>query len=477
MKLSDLTLKNDYLALEDIFYHEVAPQPLKNPYLIHANTAAADLIGLDHIELSTEAFVKFVNGELLLNDSPYAMCYAGHQFGFFVDRLGDGRAINLGEVNGWHLQLKGAGVTRYSRGGDGRAVLRSSIREYLMSEAMHGLGIPTTRALAIIGSTQKVRREEWESGAIVLRMSPTWIRFGSFEYFYHNNKYAALEKLANYTIAESFPDLIGDKDAYVKMFARVVDTTAIMIAQWMGVGFNHGVMNTDNMSIAGLTIDYGPYAFLDSFDINYVCNHTDRDGRYSFGNQPQVGKWNVAQLMKALSPLVNIEAMQEILQGYDAKFYNAHLQILRTKLGLQKDHDKDAQLLSELFDILQNQQRDYTYFFRTLSHYEGDREEILSLMLLKKPLEKWLDAYDKRLELEERSATKRTQSMRLSNPKYILKNYMLQEAIEKADKGDFSGVEDLMKLAQAPFDEHPDFERYAGETPLSHRSLKLSCSS
>ncbi len=478
MKLSDLKLKSDYLSLDDIFYHTTMPQPLNNPHLIHANPDAADLIGLDRDALQTQAFVHFVNGDSIADESvPYAMCYAGHQFGHFVPRLGDGRAINLGEINGWHLQLKGAGTTRYSRGGDGRAVLRSSIREYLMSEAMHGLGIPTTRALAIIGSTQQVRREKWESGAIVLRLSPSWIRFGSFEYFYHAKKFKELEALADYTIQESFPHLVGDKDAGIKMFREVVEQTAIMIAKWMGVGFNHGVMNTDNMSIAGLTIDYGPYAFLDEYNFQYICNHTDQEGRYSFGNQPQIGHWNLSMLMHALSPLINIDAMKEVLEEYGKIFNTLQLQILSDKLGLATHHDKDIELLSELFSLMENQRMDYTYFFRTLSHYEGDREQILSLAMLKKPLEEWLDLYDSRLRLEERSPQERSNAMKQTNPKYVLKNYMLQEAIEKAEQGDFSGVDDLMRLAKAPFDEHPEFERYAGETPLEHRSLMLSCSS
>lgn len=478
MKLSDLKLTSDYLTLDNIFYHEVNPTPLNNPHLIHANADTGNLIGLDQEELSSEAFVKFVNGsDILPKSKPYAMCYAGHQFGYFVDRLGDGRAINLGKINSWNLQLKGAGVTRYSRGGDGRAVLRSSLREYLMSEAMHGLGISTTRALAIIGSTQQIRRENWESGAIVLRMSSSWIRFGSFEYFYYSKRYAELEALADYTLKESFPHLVGDKNAYIKMFQEVVEKTAIMIAKWMGVGFNHGVMNTDNMSIAGLTIDYGPYAFLDAYDYNYICNHTDQEGRYAFGNQPQVGMWNLSMLMNALSPLVNIDAMQEILQNYAEIFNHTHMQILRDKLGLSLHHDKDRELIRALFDIMQNQQIDYTYFFRTLSHYAGQRGEILARCMIKKPLEEWLDIYDTRLKLETRTTPKRLKAMQQTNPKYILKNYMLQEAIEQANEGDFSAVENLMILAKNPFDEHPVFEHYAKETPVKHKNLKLSCSS
>ncbi len=478
MKLSDLQFKSDYLALDDIFYHETKPTPLKAPFLIHANTDAADLIGLDHDELYSEAFLDFVNGgEIHPQSRPYAMCYAGHQFGFFVERLGDGRALNLGAVNGWNLQLKGSGQTRYSRDGDGRAVLRSSIREYLMSEAMHGLGIPTTRAMAIIGSESKIFREKWESGAIVLRMSPSWIRFGSFEYFYHAKKHAELEALADYTIQESFPDLIGDRDAYIKMFQRVVKDTAVMIAKWMGVGFNHGVMNTDNMSIASLTIDYGPYAFMDEFDANYICNHTDHHGRYSFNNQPQVGMWNLSMLMNALSPLVNIDAMKEILDQYNHHFYQAQINITREKLGLENAQEEDPALMGELFRVMQELHLDFTYFFRTLSHYAGDRTALMGLVQFKKPLQAWLDQYDARLKKEKRPSDERCKAMQKANPKYVLKNYMLQEAIEQAQKGDFSGVELLMRLAKAPFDEHPGCERYAKETPLKHKNLKLSCSS
>jgi len=477
MKLTDLKLKSDYLSLDDIFYHQVQPAPLNQPHLISANPDMADMIALDREELYTEDFVHFVNGEDKIPHKPYAMCYAGHQFGFFVPRLGDGRAINLGAVNGWHLQLKGAGETRYSRAGDGRAVLRSSIREYLMSEAMHSLGIPTTRALAIIGSTHRVYRERWESGAIVLRMSPSWIRFGSFEYFYHNKKNQELAALADYTLKESFPHLVGDKDAYLKMFAEVVQSTATMIAQWMGVGFNHGVMNTDNMSIAGLTIDYGPYAFLDEYNFDYVCNHTDHNGRYSFGNQPQVGKWNLSMLMQALSPLVHIDKLKEVLETYGAIFNRVHIQILRDKIGLKTAHDKDGELLSTLFDVMQVQRIDYTYFFRMLSCYDGDRAHLLEMSKIQKPLQEWLDLYDKRLKLENQTTKERLEGMKMCNPKYVLKNYMLQETIDKADEGDFSGVEDLMTLAKNPFDEHNAFDHFAKEVPLKHKNVKLSCSS
>lgn len=294
MKLGGIKLSNPYLQLPALCYDRVKPQPLKNPYLIHANADVAEMLDIDEKSLESSEFVHFINGDLALEGSDtFAMCYAGHQFGYFVERLGDGRAINIGTVNNLHMQLKGAGRTLYSRQGDGRAVLRSSIREYLMSEAMHGLGIETTRALGIIGSEQQVFREDWESTSIVLRVSPSWIRFGTFEYFAHSKNHKELEALVDYAIEESYPHLLIEENRYLLFFMEVVGKTARLMAQWQSVGFNHGVMNTDNMSIAGLSIDYGPYAFLDDYDLNYICNHTDRNGRYSFGNQPSIGEWNL----------------------------------------------------------------------------------------------------------------------------------------------------------------------------------------
>ena len=335
MKLNEIKLNNPYLLLPQECHDSVNPSPLVKPFLIHANKTVAKMLDIELEELTTEAFVHFVNGDLPLEGSqPFAMCYAGHQFGHFVPRLGDGRAINIGTINGLHLQLKGAGQTKYSRSGDGRAVLRSSIREYLMSEAMFGLGIEGTRALAIIGSGHKVYRETWEKGSIVLRVSPSWIRFGTFEYFAHKKKFKDLEALADYAIAESYPHLVEEADKYLHFFTEVVEKTAHLMAQWQAVGFQHGVMNTDNMSIAGLTIDYGPYAFLDEYDFNNICNHTDQNGRYSFGNQPNVGQWNLQALMVALSPLVHREKLESVLEAYTNLYTNKYIDLMGKKLGL-----------------------------------------------------------------------------------------------------------------------------------------------
>ena len=477
MKLHELKVTMPYLALEGEFHDKTDIAPLKNPFLISYSPDAAEILG---VEIDDEAFLTRVsNGEVHLEGSePFAMCYAGHQFGHFVPRLGDGRAINLGKSeSGWNLQLKGAGETLYSRQGDGRAVLRSSIREYLMSEAMCGLHIATTRALALIGSEHDVARERWEKGAIVLRMSTSWVRFGTFEYFYAHKQFEKLESLADYVIEESYPHLKGREDAYFLMFEELVDRTALLLAKWQGVGFNHGVMNTDNMSMAGLTIDYGPFAFLDDYDFNYICNHTDTQGRYAFGQQPNVAQWNLSMLMRALSPLVNIERMQEALEKFGVLYNDYYLGFMRKKLGLLVEDEDDLSMLRWLFGVMQQESMDYNYFFRTLSRYDGDKTELLAMCDLQGPLRAWLEHYDQRLQKEQPETTERHKQMLVTNPKYVLKNYMLQYAIDKANRGDFSGVEEMLKLAQAPFDEHPDLESFAGVSPKSVKNLKLSCSS
>ena len=478
MKLNEIKFTNPYLKLPAECHDRVKPTPLKKAFLIHANESVAEMLDIDKEELYTDAFVDFVNGAFHPEGSDsFAMCYAGHQFGFFVDRLGDGRAINIGTLNGLHLQLKGAGLTKYSRSGDGRAVLRSSIREYLMSEAMHGLGIETTRALAIIGSEQQVIREDWENGAIVLRVSPSWVRFGTFEYFAHKKKFKELEALADYAIEESYPHLVGKENAYIDFFTEVMEKTARLMAEWQAVGFNHGVMNTDNMSTAGLTIDYGPYAFLDEYDAAYICNHTDHHGRYSFGNQPTIGEWNLRALMAALSPLIEMKEMEKSIAGYWKIYKDRYLDLMISKLGFDEVKEGDLDLVKHLLGTLQGLHVDYTLFFRTLSRYSGDSAGILKLGLYHQPMIDWLDDYDRRLEYNTSTQEQREGKMLQTNPKYVLKNYMLQEAIDAAHQHDFSVIGQLFKIAQDPYAEHPELERWAGPTPDEFKNTKLSCSS
>lgn len=477
MKIENIKLDTPYLKHDTIFYDKVTPTPLHDAHLISFNTAFAKELGLDAIQ-DEALLVDWLNGKYIIEDSePFAMCYAGHQFGYFVPRLGDGRAINLGKLGAYNLQLKGAGQTLYSRQGDGRAVLRSSIREYLMSEAMYGLGIATSRALGIVGSSHKVARERVETGAMVMRASESWVRFGSFEYFYHNNMHEKLEALADFVIHESYPELEGKEDAYFLMYEALVDKTALMIAQWQSVGFNHGVMNTDNMSIAGLTIDYGPFAFLDDYNPDYICNHTDQEGRYSFSNQPRIAHWNLYALAKALSPLVNFERLEKALEKFGPAYGNYYLDIMAKKLGWGSCSEQDTKRLEWMFSVLREQAIDFTSFFRLLSHYDGDRSALFSLCEDERGLSAWLDDYDARLNEVTMSMAERHKSMLAINPKYVLKNYILQEAIDKAERGDFSLVNDLLKIAHAPYDEHPEFEDYAKVTPTSMKNLILSCSS
>ena len=479
MKLKNIELNNPYLELPQECYSRVNPSPLVKPFLIHTNKSMANILNIDEDELSTEEFVEFANGNMPLNGSDnFAMCYAGHQFGHFVPRLGDGRAINIGTIGNLHMQLKGAGETKYSRSGDGRAVLRSSIREYLASEAMYGLGIETTRALAIVGSQHKVYREDWEKGSIVLRVSSSWVRFGTFEYFASKKLYKELEALVDYSIEESYPHLVDEPNKYLLFFTEVVGKTAILMANWQAVGFNHGVMNTDNMSIEGLTIDYGPFAFLDDYDYQNICNHTDHNGRYSFGNQPQIGHWNLEALMSALSPLINLEKMQKVLTHYPKLYTQRYIYLMAKKLGLDDaTQEKDLELIKHLLGMLQNLSIDYTLFFRTLSYYDGSRDRLLKLGLYHTPMNDWLDSYDIRLKVNSTSQQERQDAMLKVNPKYVLKNYMLQEAIDTAQNGDFSVVDDLFKIVQEPYAEHKEFERWAKATPNEFKNKKLSCSS
>jgi len=479
MKFSNLKLTTPYLNLKPVFYERVDPTPLDNAFLISASQSAAKLLGIDKDLALDEELINIVNGKTKLEGcETFAMCYAGHQFGEFSGRLGDGRVINLGKVNGQNLQLKGSGLTLYSRLGDGRAVLRSSIREYLMSEAMYGLGIETSRALALIGSDTNVQRERWEKGAIVLRLSPTWIRFGTFEYLNAYGEHDKLQELADYVIDESFPYLKGSEDIYLKMYAEVVKNTATTIAAWQSVGFNHGVMNTDNMSIDGRTIDYGPFAFLDSYDPNFVCNETDKQGLYSFRSQPGSAHWNLDRLARTLSPLIAYDLSEEVLDDlFRFTYKNVYSEIMYEKMGLQTKQDEDKELLESMIRALASSGIDYTQFFRKLSRFKGDKSDILELCVNADPLDQWLDSYNKRIEKETLSADERHKNMLAVNPKYVLKNHILQEAIEKADEHDFSMVNELLKVALAPFDEHPELEHLCKPTPAKSKNIMLSCSS
>jgi len=485
--LDNLRLNNTYARLPEIFYRRVMPTALPAPYLVSFNKQAAELIGLDWREVSKPEFVEYFTGNKLLpNSEPISAIYAGHQFGTFVQQLGDGRAILLGEAvnekgERFDIQLKGAGLTPFSRMGDGRAVLRSTIREYLCSEAMHALGIPTTRSLCITGSDASVYRETIETAAVLARIAPTHVRFGSFELFYYRGQYEQVRTLADYVIREFYPQFSDAENKYLEFLREVVQRTAKLIAQWQAVGFAHGVMNTDNMSIVGLTIDYGPFGFLDEFDADFICNHSDYGGRYAFDQQPNVGLWNLYRFAQTLIPLIEPEEAQAVLGEYQTIFTEHFVELMREKLGLQITQENDAEIISELLEILQTNAVDYTRFFRRLGEFktsENEKNDLLQKMFARpQSFDDWAEIYRVRLIKENSVDAERREQMRQSNPKFILRNHIAQTVIEKAQNGNYAEIDALLKVLQKPFDEQPEMERFNTPPPANSQRVAVSCSS
>ncbi len=492
-RLTELPFDNSYARLPELLFQRIAPTPLRgNPRLIAANPAAAALLNLDPAELHSPEFIAYCNGEQpWAGSEPLAMLYAGHQFGFYVPQLGDGRAILLGETrnpNGekWDIQVKGSGLTAFSRDGDGRAVLRSTIREYLASEAMHGLGVPTTRALAIIGSDEPVAREQWEAAALLVRLSPSHVRFGTFEVLRSRRQYGALKVLADYVIAQHYPELKKQADPYLALLQTVVHSTAQLMARWHIFGFVHGVMNTDNMSILGLTLDYGPYAFLDAYLPCAIFNHTDHEGRYTFAQQPTIGKWNLTCLARAFLPLLHTDIKSAapladtVLAEYDAVFKDTFYAGMRARLGLQTEQADDEALIDELLNTLSTEFIDYTLFMRQLCYVKQAESDIdaglAALVDNPQVLQDWLQQYRTRLAAENSDDVTRQAQMLRSNPKYILRTHLAQQAIEQAQRGEYQMLEHLLTVLHAPFDEHPQFEQFA-KAPEKGVEVVLSCSS
>ena len=489
-KLEELSFHNTYAGLPEDWYARQAPTPFaRPPYLVSFNADAAALIDLDPNEAARPTFTDYFSGNRLLPGSdPLAMLYAGHQFGHYVPRLGDGRAILLGEVRNrqgtkWDLHLKGAGQTPYSRDGDGRAVLRSTIREYLGSEAMHGLGIPTTRGLCIVGSDDEVLREEGvESAAMLVRLAPSHVRFGSFEVFYYRRQYEHLARLADYVIDGHFPHLAGAADRHVRFLSEVVVRTAHLMAKWQAVGFAHGVMNTDNMSIVGVTLDYGPFGFLDDYNPGFICNHSDHGGRYAFHRQPDIGHWNVHALAQALLPLMTEEQAKEALAAYEPALVSHYTDLMRQKLGLVEWRPEDGDLLTGLLEIMQAGHVDYTNAFRALGDFRAAPDEkhapVRDLFLDRAAFDVWAARYRERLRADGSLDADRKQRMSRVNPKYVLRNYLVQLAIAHAtEKKDFSEIGRLLDLLRNPFAERPDMETYAAPPPDWGKRIIVSCSS
>jgi len=496
---ADPNTANRVRQVPNAAFSYVTPTKPKNPSLVHVSPQMLNAVGLTEKDAKSEEFLKVFSGaEVYPDTKPFAMCYAGHQFGNWAGQLGDGRAINLFEVNHndlqWALQLKGAGKTPYSRGADGLAVLRSSIREYLCSEAMFHLGVPTTRALSLALSGDDVLRDmlyngnaEYEKGAIVCRVAPSFIRFGNFQIFMAQQDKGNLKKLTDYTIRHFYPHL-GEpsKETYIEFFREIVERTLDLIIHWERVGFVHGVMNTDNMSILGLTIDYGPYGWLENYDPNWTPNTTDAaQKRYRFGNQAAIGVWNLMQLGNALYMLIEDAApLEEVLENYQKNYLPKHVRMMSNKLGLK--NVAETEFIIELETLMYQSEMDLTLFFRNLSKFdENAPNEFWTLLQessysenLESFKDKWnlfLSVYAEILIAENREKTERIETMNRTNPKYVLRNYMAQIAIDAADKGDNSIVDELFNLLLKPYDEQPESEKWFAKRP-DWAKTKVGCS-
>ena len=481
-----LAWRNSFAGLGKNFFTRLSPEPLPKPYWVGQSRAVARELGLDDAWLQSSELLQALSGnQPIVGTQPLASVYSGHQFGHWAGQLGDGRAILLGETSaGLEIQLKGSGRTPYSRMGDGRAVLRSSIREFLCSEAMQGLSIPTSRALCVIGSDTPIRRETIETAAVVTRVAPSFVRFGHFEHFSHRGQHDELKTLADYVIDRFYPDCrLTDQfsgNPYAALVQAVSERTAAMVARWQSVGFCHGVMNTDNMSILGLTIDYGPFQFLDVYDPGHICNHTDAQGRYAFNQQPNVAYWNLFCLGQALLPLIGEQELAiAALESYKVVFPTEFGNLMRTKLGFSGDdhRDDDKTLIEEILKLLAQDRVDYTIFWRRLSQSNSATEPqaVRDLFLNASGIDSWIRRYSRRMEgVPQHSAS---ELMLKTNPKVVLRNHLCETAIQKAKLKDFSEVNTLLTILESPFQEHPGLNAYSHFPPDWASSIEISCSS
>ena len=488
---------NSFAALGSDFYTPMETQPVAQPYMVGHSASAQALIGLPADALQSDLWQSILSGnQVPAGALPLSTVYSGHQFGVWAGQLGDGRAALLGELKppsghsgvAHEIQLKGSGLTPYSRMGDGRAVLRSSIREFLCSEAMHALGVPTTRALCVMGSDHPVYRERPETAAIVTRLAPSFLRFGHFEHFSHHDLHPQLRQLADYAIDRFYPQCRTDPrlngNAYANFLQTVTERTAHMVAQWQAVGFCHGVMNTDNMSILGLTIDYGPFQFLDAFDPGHICNHSDTQGRYAFYKQPNVAYWNLYCLGQALLPLIGDQELTiAALETFKTVYPQAQDACMAAKLGFPHPQDGQRELADDVLRLLAADRVDYSIFWRRLSHWVQNRERqpgggddsVRELFLDRVGIDAWLLRYSEHLTHIPRGLA--ADLMLKTNPKYVLRNHLGELAIQAAKSKDYSVVAQLQQALERPFDEQPDLESFADFPPDWASGISISCSS
>jgi uncharacterized protein YdiU (UPF0061 family) len=469
-------------------FHTLLPaQPLPGVHWVARSTTLAAELDLRGWLDSDAALATLSGNEPPAHGATLATVYSGHQFGVWAGQLGDGRALLLGEIDSpigpVELQIKGGGLTPYSRMGDGRAVLRSSIREFLCSEAMHHLGIPTTRALAVVGSPAAVRRETIETAAVVTRVAPSFLRFGHFEHFAHTaGDTDALRRLVDAVIARFYPECQDAANPLLAWLEAVARRTARLMADWQAVGFCHGVMNTDNMSILGLTIDYGPFGFLDAFDPGHICNHSDDQGRYAYARQPSVAFWNLHALAHALSPLLDdVEALRNALEPFKDEYAQAIQRRLRAKLGLRDSREVDAGLIDALLQLMAADRVDYTIAMRGLCSFDSALDArnapVRDLFIDRAAFDTWAARYRERLEAESSVDAERKARMQAVNPKYVLRNHLAEQAIRRAREGDFTETQRLLTLLERPFDEQPEHAAYADPPPDWAQQLEVSCSS
>lgn len=504
---ADPNTENICRSVENAAYSWVTPTPTSQPSLINLNQELALQLGLSESDYKSVLFTKVMSGNALIEGmKPYALCYGGHQFGQWAGQLGDGRAINLAEIKtkqlGFQtLQLKGAGKTPYSRRADGLAVLRSSIREYLCSEAMFNLGIPTTRALSLCLTGNQVIRDKMYDGnaelercAVVCRVSRSFLRFGSIQLPASRGDEQLVKQLVEYSINNDYPHLKPnhgefDVETYLNWFRAVCDNTATMLVHWMRVGFVHGVMNTDNMSLIGETIDYGPYGWIDDFDLGWTSNTTDEgQKRYRFGGQFQVSQWNLFQLANAIFPLINeVEPLQAIMSDYAIKYQTKWQLMMCSKLGfVDYQGSTDIHIFEALEKLLAEVETDMSLFYRLLATYQDGINAVrhfessyyqpqqLTAAYINN-LEAWLERYRVRLQFDRLTDTTRQRNMNRVNPKYVLRNYLAQQAIERAEQGDYSELELLKKILTTPYEEQPQYQQYAQKRPDWARN-KIGCS-
>ena len=493
MTAPPLPWSNRFATLGTDFFEPLNPTPLPAPYWVGHSAKVANALGMPPDWAQSDDWLQALSGNRsIAGSTPLASVYSGHQFGVWAGQLGDGRAILLGETAGQEIQLKGAGLTPFSRMGDGRAVLRSSIREFLCSEAMHGLGIPTSRALCITGSDAPVRREDLETAAVVTRTAPSFIRFGHFEHFCHTHQgtnqgaapFKELKILADFVIDHYYPQCRTNtrwgNNPYAALLQEVTERTAKLMAQWQAVGFCHGVMNTDNMSILGLTLDYGPFQFLDAYDPQHICNHSDHQGRYAFAKQPNVAYWNLFCLGQALMPLIETqEHAIGALETFKTDYPHAFALGMANKLGFSQANQDIEKLSTDLLKLTAADRVDYTILWRTLSHWAGSGlladASVQDLFINTAAANEWLQQYTACIEQHQ---THWSQNLMLTrNPKYVLRNHLGEQAIQAAKNKNFAPVADLLQILEQPFDEHPEFEALAGFPPDWAANISISCSS